>query len=86
MAHADLVAKTADNELRLLNSPCTHGGTLALLKPEHRPKFKKAIVMLKTLMVYGCWVDTGEGAYFVMLETGGGFALPVTAFLEEPGT
>ena len=85
-AMADLVAtNSGGDELRLMNSPCVHGGILGHLKEEYRPKFKKAQAWIGGKMHYACWIDTNEGAYFVMWESGEGSAFPVTSFIDQPG-
>ena len=58
-AWADLVAAHQGNELRLMPSPCVHGGILGLLKPEHRPLFKKGQATVGEKTYYACWLDTG---------------------------
>ena len=85
-AAADLVAtnKTGD-ELRLMPGPCVHGGILGQLKEEYRPLFKKGQAWVGGKMHYTCWIDTGDGFYFVAFEDGGGHAFPITAFTESPG-
>jgi hypothetical protein len=82
---ADLVATSGKNELRLMDAPCVHGGVLGMLKPEWRPKFKKAAADVNGKMLYACWIDTMDGAYFVLFEDGDGQAYPIQAFIEVPG-
>jgi hypothetical protein len=84
-AGADLVARNGRNELRLIESPCVHGGTLAHLKEEWRPKFKKASATIGGGHVYACWIDTGDGTYYVLFESGESLLIPVQAMLDEPG-
>jgi hypothetical protein len=58
---------------------------LGALKPEWRPKFKKAQATVGGRMFYACWIDTGEGVYWVAWEDGTSAGYPVGAFLDEPG-
>jgi hypothetical protein len=32
-----------------------------------------------------CWIDTGEGAYWVAFENGQSVAFSVTGFINQPG-
>lgn len=84
-AWADLVATNGPNELRLMHSPCVHAGILGQLKEEFRPQFKKAQATIAGKTHFACWIDTGDGAYFVIWESGEGQAYPVTGFLDQPG-
>lgn len=85
-ARADLVAtNSAKDELRLMPGPCIHGGTLGLIAEEWRSRFKKAQADIGGRLVFGCWIDTGEGWYWVIFETGQGIAYPITSFLDQPG-
>ncbi len=84
-AMADLVTRHGANELRLQPTPCVHGGTLGHISEEWRPKFKKATAMIGSRMIYACWVDTMEGRYIVMFETGETMIFSITDFTDEPG-
>lgn len=85
-ASADLVASTGGNELRLMASPCVHDGVLGMLKPEWRAAFKKAQATVGGKTFAACWIDTGEGAYFVQFEDGTGMGYPISGFVDQPGT
>jgi hypothetical protein len=84
-AMADLVATSGENERRLMPGPCVHAGILGMLKPEHRKQFKKGQAYVQGHLFYACWIDTGEGAYFVLYEDGDGKAYSVTSFTDKPG-
>jgi hypothetical protein len=62
---ADLVMKNKANgaQLRLLDTPCSHGETLAVLKEEWRPKFKNARILDAKgfIQFYGCWIAARRG-------------------------
>ncbi len=83
-AMADLVARNGKNELRLMHSPCVHGGTLGHLKEEWRSQFRKAQASIEGKTLFACWIDTGEGAYFVIWEDGTSNGYPVAGFLDVP--
>lgn len=85
-AHADLITRSGTSELRLFMSPCVHAGILGQLNPEWRPKFRQGQLTLENKpFMYACWIDTGEGAYYVLLENGNDGLFPITAFIEQPG-
>lgn len=84
-AFADLVATSGENELRLMPGPCVHGGILGMLKPEHRKQFKKGQAFVAGKLFYACWIDTGEGSYFVIYDDGDGKVYSVTSFTDQPG-
>jgi hypothetical protein len=77
----DLVArdKDAGAELRLMESACSHGGTLAILKEEWRAKFKNARMFVGKEMTYACWVEK-DGFAIVLLEDGTFIPVPMSAF------
>lgn len=84
-AHAgDLVLKNKQTgaELRLLDTPCSHGETLAALKEEWRAKFKNVrIISAKGFIdAYGCWIQHDEETVFVLLQDGSGLDFPLAAF------
>lgn len=85
-AWADQVARTASgNELRLMDLPCSHGGTLLRLKAEWRDKFKKATATMSGKMVFGCYIRIEEdGVFYILMEDAEGFALPFEAFKDAP--
>jgi hypothetical protein len=84
-AWADLVATNGPNELRLIDSACTHEGILENIKPEYRDKFKRAQATVGNKTFAACWIDTGEGAYWVAFENGQSVAFSVTGFINQPG-
>jgi hypothetical protein len=84
-AMADLVASNGENELRLMPGPCVHGGILGMLKPEHRPQFRKGQAWVEGKMFYACWADTGEGSYIVFYDDGDVKVYSVTSFTDKPG-
>lgn len=84
-ASADLVARNSGNELRLQHTACVHAGILGQLREEWRPKFKKAVATVAGKMHYACWIDTMDGAYFVVWEDGSAAGYPIAGFLDEPG-
>jgi hypothetical protein len=84
-AAADLVAKNGDNELRLLNTPCVNSAVLAHIRDEWRDKFKTAQAQLGPQFFHACWIDTEQGAYFVIYSDGDQSAIPVRAFIDQPG-
>jgi hypothetical protein len=57
-------------ELTLFDSPCVHGGVMAILKPDYRSKFKKAYLRGKQGRddFYACWIETPEGEVYVQFE------------------
>lgn len=85
-AFGDLVAvNSKGDELRLMHSPCVHAGILGRIKEEYRSRFKKAQAEIGKKMIYACWVDTGDGAYYIVWEDGSSTAYPITGFLDQPG-
>ena len=85
LAQADLVAAKGGDEVRLMHSPCVHGGILGMLPEGLRPRFQKAQAMIGGTFFYACWADTGGGTYFILYEDGDARAIPVGAFLDQPG-
>ena len=84
-AMADLVAKSGDNELRLLNTPCVNSAVLAHIRDEWRDKFKAATAQLGANYFNACWIDTEQGAYFIVYSDGDQNVIPVRAFIDQPG-
>lgn len=85
-AQADLVVSRGKDELRLMTTPCVHGGVLGMLKPEWRDKFKKAQATVGGKMFYACWIDIPEDqAVWVLYEDGDGKDYPLAVFTESPG-
>jgi hypothetical protein len=85
-AMADLVATNkGGDELRLMPGRCVHGGILGHLAEEWRPKFKKGQAWIGGKLHFVCWIDTGDGDYFVMGESGASHFYPITMFIEQPG-
>ena len=84
-AYADLVVSNGANELRLMPESCTNPAILERIKDEYRPQFKKAQASIDGKTFAGCWIDTQQGAYYVLYSDGGEAAYPVTAFIEAPG-
>lgn len=82
LAGPPLVYRQGDNSLTLHDSPCVHGGTLALLAPEWRPKFKKAHTVLKGKTIYACWIEEA-GLAFVMYEDGDQIVYRLDLFRDE---
>jgi hypothetical protein len=86
-AWADLVIRTTTSELRLMQSPCVHGGILGGLKPEWRPKFKKAQAVVAGKLYFACWIETpDDDLNFIVYEDDSDIELPRSAFTLEPGT
>lgn len=84
-ARADLVVRNRESgaELRLLDTQCSHGGTLGHIKPEWRAKFKNLRYRgADGQLHYGCWMQRGDTA-IVMMEDGSGGGLPM-AKLHDP--
>jgi hypothetical protein len=85
-AFGDLVATNAKgDEVRLMHSPCVHGGVLGLLPEALRPKFMKAQAVINGTFFYACWADPGGGSYLILYEDGDARAISVTAFIDQPG-
>ena len=85
-AYADLIAtNSGGDELRLMHSPCTHGGVLGHLDKDKRVQFKKAQSWVQGKLLYACWIDTGDGAYWVVYEDGEGKPYSITSFIDKPG-
>ena len=86
-AQADLVARNDKAELRLLNAACTEKAILDQLKPEFHARFKAGRLLAHdgSINLKVCWIDTGEGAYFVQFQDGDSGAIPVQVFTEEHG-
>lgn len=82
----DLVLKNKDNgaELRLYETQCSHGETMALLKEEWRAKFKNARVRDERghILFYGCWILHDEETVVVFLQDGSHIGLSRSAFTD----
>jgi hypothetical protein len=78
---------TGTLELRLQDTACSHGETLASLLPEWRPKFRNAKILNNKghIEMYGCWLLESEGTVVVMLQDGAMMALELKGF-KETGT
>lgn len=77
----DLVYQGMRNgsELRLLETPCSHGETLGHLKPEFRAAFKNIRAKVRGQIVYGCWIEEDDEAYVIM-EDGSDGRFPLANF------
>jgi hypothetical protein len=73
------------NLVRLYDSPCVHGGTLALIQPQARSKMKKAEVTLAGERLYACWTEDPEGDPMILLEDGRQAGFYMRNFKDEPG-
>jgi hypothetical protein len=62
-AHAtyDMLLTSGKNTLRLYEGACVHAGTLALIKPEMRPQFRKAMGIFNGKIFFGCWTYEEDG-------------------------
>jgi hypothetical protein len=81
----ELMMKNAEGlELRLYDAACSHGETLALLKPEWRPKFKNARIRNAKghMVAYGCWIQDEEGVATVILSDGAMLELALSGFTD----
>jgi hypothetical protein len=79
-----MVAKRGADVIRLWETPCVHAGTLGLIKPEFRERFKKARAMIGGVDFYACWTME-ENAVFVLFEDGDQSVVPVSEFKPEQG-
>jgi hypothetical protein len=86
-AMADLVATNRNgDEMRLMPGPCVHAGILGHIgSKEARARLKKGQAWVDGKLLYVCWVDTGDGAYWVVCEDGEGRSHSVTSFTDKPG-
>jgi hypothetical protein len=63
------VVRAGEQELRLLETQCSHAGTLIHLKPEWHDRFKNARLLKNgTILFYACWILSDENTVFVMFE------------------
>lgn len=85
LAWADLVAAKGGDEVRLMHSPCVHGGILGMPPEGLRPRFRKGQAFIGGSFFYACWTDLGDGRYFILYEDGDAKAISVTEFLDKPG-
>lgn len=86
-ALAEKVATAGDVEIRLFDSPCVHAGTLARLRDEWRPHFRKAQATVAGQRVFGCWIAAPDQViYWLLLEGGDGVALRADLFEDRSGT
>jgi len=73
-------------EIHLADSPCVHAGTLGLMKPEWRPKFRKAWAMLNGKHFYACWLPEPESRKVILLfEDGDIVQVDASQFKYSPG-
>jgi hypothetical protein len=83
-AVAERVVRNGQHELRLLDTACSHAGTLGHIKEEWRAKFKNARLMHKgKIQHYGCWILADENTVFIMYEDGDVMEMPPQMFKEE---
>lgn len=84
-ASADLVATNgAGDELRLFDRPCTTAAILDTLNPEYHAKFNAGQAIIGGKVIKVCWIDTEQGAYYVMPEGATeGVAYPVSIFNDK---
>lgn len=86
-ASADMVASNGSgDELRLFERPCEIASVLAAIKPEFHSKFQAAQAIVGGKVIRACYIDTGEGFYYLMPEGAtDGIAYSVTIFTSQPG-
>lgn len=82
---ADMVVRQGNNYVRISDSPCVHGGTLAILMPEWRDKFKKAVAVINGKTWFACWILEDDGQGYVLYEDGDENRLPMAAFKPDGG-
>lgn len=80
----DLVARNKETgaELRLLDSPCSHGETLGVLREEWRAKFRNARILNGKgfIEAYGCWLKQEDDTIVVILQNGSARVFEAGAF------
>jgi hypothetical protein len=81
----DMVMRQGENYVRLSDSPCVHGGTLAILSAEWRDKFKKAVASINGKAWFACWILEDDGQVYVLYEDGDENRFPVAAFKPDGG-
>jgi hypothetical protein len=73
------------NVVRLFDRACTHGGVLALIRPEYRDRFLTAEVTIDRRSIAACWIRDPDGDVYVMLEDGRNGFFEGRGFSDEPG-
>lgn len=85
-AHSDLMIKSDDGsqELRLYESACSHGGTLALIPEEYRKHFHNAKVLDRkgTILAFACWAEV-EDTVLILFEDGQRAEMQLSKFRES---
>lgn len=80
----DLVMKNTETgaQMRLLETQCSHGETLAALAEQWRPKFKNMRILSAKGFIewYGCWIQHDEETVVVVLSDGSQRSFRAAAF------
>lgn len=80
----ELVMKNTETgaQMRLLDSQCSHGETLAVLAEQWRPKFKNMRILSAKGFIefYGCWIQHDEETVVVVLSDGSQRSFRAAAF------
>lgn len=83
---AERVARNKDNgnELRLYESVCSHGETLAQLREEWRDKFKNLRILDEKGFIswYGCWYQEDADTVVIVLQDGSMAAMENSVFAD----
>ena len=81
----DMVIRQGGSYVRLSDSPCVHAGTLGILSPEWRDKFKKAVASINGKTWFACWILEDDGQVYVLYEDGDENRFPMVAFKPDEG-
>jgi hypothetical protein len=79
-----MVARRGGDSVRLWDAPCTHPGTLALIKPEFHELFRRARASVEGQDFFACWIVDGENV-FVFFEDGDKSLIPLSEFKADRG-
>jgi hypothetical protein len=67
----EMLLRDGRNVVRLYEGPCVHAGTLGMLKPEMRDRFRKATAIFNGKPFYACWTYEEDGPkVFLLYEDG----------------
>lgn len=79
-----MIAKSGDNAVRIMDKPCVVASVLMHIPASERPAFRKAEAKIEGQRYFACWRLVGDKIHLVYEDSDQGL-IHVSEFKEEPG-
>lgn len=84
IAHADAVATSGKDSIRLMTTPCAHE-ILSLIPTEFHGQFNAAVALIEGKTYHACWTMRSDGMVIMQYADGDMGAIPAAQFRASPG-